>query len=51
MKRTVKRTVKRTDIVGAWAYHAWRITYEDGRVTEPSAPMRPGCCSTRTTAS
>jgi len=29
------RTVKPADIAGAWAYHLWRITYEDGRVTEP----------------
>jgi hypothetical protein len=28
-------TVKPADIAGAWAYHLWRITYEDGRVTEP----------------
>jgi hypothetical protein len=25
----------RADLVGAWAYHCWRIAYEDGRVTEP----------------
>lgn len=25
----------REDLVGAWAYHGWRIAYEDGRVTEP----------------
>lgn len=39
MKRSAGRTAARTlqpeDIVGAWSYHAWRITYEDGRVTEP----------------
>ena len=23
------------DLVGAWAFHRWRITYEDGSVTEP----------------
>lgn len=23
------------DLLGAWAYHRWRITYADGRVTEP----------------
>ena len=27
--------VRRSEILGAWAYHAWRITYEDGRITEP----------------
>jgi hypothetical protein len=27
--------VTREDLVGAWAYHGWRIAYEDGRVTEP----------------
>jgi len=26
---------QRKDIEGAWAYHHWRITYEDGRITEP----------------
>ncbi len=25
----------RDELVGAWAYHGWRSTYEDGRVTEP----------------
>lgn len=27
--------MKPADLAGAWAYHRWRITYEDGRVTEP----------------
>ena len=27
--------VRRSEILGAWSYHAWRITYEDGRITEP----------------
>jgi hypothetical protein len=26
---------QRKDIEGAWAYHHWRITYDDGRITEP----------------
>ena len=24
-----------SDLTGAWAFHRWRITYEDGSVTEP----------------
>lgn len=43
MRRAVTRAAKPAakpamtpaDIAGAWAYHRWRITYEDGRVTEP----------------
>jgi hypothetical protein len=26
---------RRADLLGAWAFHRWRITYEDGSVTEP----------------
>lgn len=26
---------RRSDLMGAWAFHRWRITYEDGSVTEP----------------
>lgn len=29
------RIVRPRDLEGAWAYHRWRITYADGRVTEP----------------
>jgi hypothetical protein len=29
------RIVRPGDLEGAWAYHRWRITYADGRVTEP----------------
>lgn len=31
----MERGLKPADIEGAWAYHRWRITYEDGRATEP----------------
>jgi hypothetical protein len=34
-RRAAAPAVRRADIEGAWAYHRWRITYEDGRVTEP----------------
>jgi len=27
--------MKRSDIIGAWAYQDWRIRYPDGRVTMP----------------
>lgn len=27
--------MKRSEIIGAWAYQNWRIRYADGRVTEP----------------
>ena len=30
-----ERDIRGRDLVGAWAYHRWRITYADGRVTEP----------------
>ena len=33
--RATLRDLQPADIAGAWAYHLWRITYEDGRVTEP----------------
>lgn len=38
----MKHALKPADIEGAWAYHAWRITYEDGRVTEPFGPGASG---------
>lgn len=28
-------TIRPLDLEGAWVYHRWRITYADGRVTEP----------------
>jgi hypothetical protein len=30
-----RKDIERKDIEGAWAYHHWRITYDDGRITEP----------------
>jgi hypothetical protein len=38
----VSAGLARADIEGAWAYHRWRITYEDGRVTEPFGPGASG---------
>lgn len=35
MSRARGALPQRKDIEGAWAYHHWRITYDDGRITEP----------------
>ena len=35
MSRARGALPQRKDIEGAWAYHHWRITYDDGRITLP----------------
>lgn len=34
-RRVAAAAPRAADLVGAWAFHRWRITYEDGSVTEP----------------